>query len=366
MHKPNLTCNNLNTRLVHKTAWVLITLVALTSFSACGKRKAPQPPPGRVKQRAEITGLQRGNQIILSWNLPTRNSAPNSVDRIERADVYRLVEPLAAPLSLTEDEFSLHSTLIASVPITQADFSSKSFSYVDVIDSSGQAARLRYAIRFVNGNGQKAAFSNFLLIQPANVVAAPPGSLSAAVGNDSITLKWTRPAGQAGGSDPAEVLGYNIYRNGKLINKTPVIATIFDDKLFSFGEVYTYTVRAIAPGPQAEPIESLDSEPVTLTPVDRFPPTAPAALTIAAAPTSLSIFFAPNPERDVAGYNVFRSEDPALPSEKWSKINASLLTTNTFRDSAVSSGRTYYYFISAVDTAGNASPASEVVHETVP
>jgi len=80
----------------------------------------------------------------------------------------------------------------------------------------------------------------------------------------------------------------------------------------------------------------------------------------------LSIFFPANPETDVAGYNIYRSTDPGLPKDKWTKLNTELLTKTTFQDEKVESGKRYYYYLTAVDQAGNVSSPSEVVSETVP
>ena len=105
---------------------------------------------------------------------------------------------------------------------------------------------------------------------------------------------------------------------------------------------------------------------MAVSPRDVFPPAAPSGLSIAAAPGRLSIFFAANPEADIAGYNVYRSNDADLPKTIWTKLNAELLTRTTFQDERVESGKKYYYYVTAVDTAGNASSPSDVVSETVP
>src|SRR5919205_1206242 len=89
---------------------------ALT-FSACGKRRPPLPPVEAVPQRTELlSGVQRGNLVILSWPAPRRNAPDVSVQSIRRVDVYRLAEGVQDPLPLTEEEFSARSTLIGSVP----------------------------------------------------------------------------------------------------------------------------------------------------------------------------------------------------------------------------------------------------------
>ncbi|MDQ2976796.1 MAG: TolB protein, partial [Acidobacteriota bacterium] len=62
----------------------------------------------------------------------------------------------------------------------------------------------------------------------------------------------------------------------------------------------------------------------------------------------------------------YRSTDPDLPKAQWNKLNSALLTRTSFQDERVESGKRYYYYLTAVDHAGNVSAPSEVVSETVP
>ena len=151
-----------------------------------------------------------------------------------------------------------------------------------------------------------------------------------------------------------------------MLNKTPVTAAGFDDEFFDFGKEYYYFVRAISIGTQAEPIESAESNILKFKAVDTFAPAAPSAITVAAAPTAISIFFAVNIEKDVVGYKIYRSEDKDLPTDKWTPLTPELLKTNTFQDAKVESGKTYFYYLTATDKFGNVSEPSEVVSETVP
>src|SRR5688500_13659999 len=107
-----LNNSDLNTCLRHKAALALIT-IALLMFFSCGKRKIPLPPMERIQQRVEITGFQQGDQVRLAWKMPARNASDGSILNISRVDVYRLIEPLNSPLSLSEEEFSSRSTLIS-------------------------------------------------------------------------------------------------------------------------------------------------------------------------------------------------------------------------------------------------------------
>ena len=135
---------------------------------------------------------------------------------------------------------------------------------------------------------------------------------------------------------------------------------------FDFGKDYYYFVRAVSVGTQAEPIESAESNVLKFKAVDTFAPSAPAAITVAAAPGAISIFFAVNPEKDVVGYNIYRSTDKDLPRDQWTALTPELLKLNTFQDTKVEPGKTYYYYLTATDKFGNVSEPSEVVSETVP
>ena len=68
----------------------------------------------------------------------------------------------------------------------------------------------------------------------------------------------------------------------------------------------------------------------------------------------------------LTGYRIYRSTDENLDKQKWDLLTPEPLTTNTFQDTRVESGKKYYYFLTAADKAGNISQPSELVSETVP
>jgi fibronectin type 3 domain-containing protein len=367
LNYPNLTALS--------TTFLLGLLLVATI--GCGKRRPPLPPVERVQQRTELlSGVQRGNEIILSWPAPLRNAPDSSVQSIRRIDVYRLAEKPNAPLPLTEEEFSARSTLIGSVTYEQIRTAGDTVSYIDKLELAGEPARLRYAVSFVNAAGQHAAFSNFLLIEPAARVAQPPILLTTGkeIGEEGVTMSWQPPTANIDGSTPVNLLGYNVYRETESqpgVGQTPlntalVTGTQYIDRTAKFGDNYRYVVRSVSLGTAGAQVESLNSNALSVAPRDVFAPSTPANLSIVAAPGRISIFFPANPEPDVAGYNIYRSTDPNLPKDRWTKLNASLLTRTTFQDERVEPQRRYYYYITAVDQTGNVSPPSEVVSETVP
>ena len=361
-----------------KTRILFAILFGVLATAACGKRRPPLPPIERVQQRTELlSGAQQGNEVILSWPAPTRNAPDSSVQSIRRIDVYRLAEKPGAPLALTEDEFAARATLVGSLTFQQIQTAGDTLTYRDPLELAGQPTRLRYALRYVNASGQRAAFSNFLTIEPAARIAqAPTLSSDPKLTEDAITLTWQAPAANIDGSTPVNVLGYNVYRLEESqtepsqvpINSALVSGTEYADKNFQFGNNYRYVVRAVSLGTGGGQVESLNSNAVPITARDTFPPAQPERPSIAPDPSfgRLAIFFAPNKESDLAGYNLFRSTDPNLPKDQWTKLNQSLLTRTTYQDDRVESGKTYYYYLTAVDQVGNVSPPSEVTSEKVP
>jgi len=346
-------------------------------LAACGKRRPPLPPIERVQQRTELlSGVQRGNQVILSWPAPQRNAPDSSVQSIRRIDVYRLAEKPGAPLPLTEEEFASRSTLIGSVTYDQIKVADQELSYTDTLELGGEPTRLRYAVRFVNAAGQRAAFSNFLKIEPAARIAQAPTLIKTdkEIAEDGITLTWQPPAANIDGSTPVNLLGYNVYRMDETqmeisptpLNSAPVSGTQYTDKDFQFGQDYRYIVRSVSLGTEGAAVESLNSNSISVSPRDSFPPSPPGSITIAAALGRLSIFFPANPEPDIAGYTIYRTTDDTLPKDRWTKLNPTLLTRTTFQDENVESGKRYYYYLTVTDKTGNVSIPSEVVSEVVP
>jgi hypothetical protein len=328
--------------------------------------------PGRTE---ELTGGQRANLVILSWPAPRRNAAAGSVQSIRRIDIYRLAEKPDAPLPLTEEDFANRSTLIGSVTYDEILKAGDKLTYTDRLELAGQPSRLRYALRYVNASGQRAAFSNFFLIEPAAQIADPPRQVGAQTTEKAVELSWQPPTKNIDGTTPPNLLGFNVYRTvvkdtqkvePARLNTTPVANPRWSDPGFKFGESYEYFVRSVSLGSGGNPVESLDSDHVAVETRDTFPPSPPGSPSVAPGAGKLAIFFPSNPEADIAGYNLYRSTDPDLPKDKWTKLNDALLTRTTYQDGAVDSGQKYYYYVAAVDQAGNVSQPSEVGSETAP
>lgn len=65
----------------------------------------------------------------------------------------------------------------------------------------------------------------------------------------------------------------------------------------------------------------------------------------------------------VAGYNVYRGTQAA---GAFTRMNSTLETATVYMDTAVTSGHTYYYVTTAVDTGGTESGYSNVAQAVIP
>src|SRR5690606_4099532 len=121
--------------------------------------------------------------------------------------------PLSSPLNMTEAEFSSRAVVIASVPVDDDAFAFKTMTYADALEFATQPVRLRYAVRFVNRSGQRAAFSNSLVVEPAAGIAGNPRELKLAPSQEAIKLDWDAPAANVDGTTRVNLIGYNVYRS---------------------------------------------------------------------------------------------------------------------------------------------------------
>jgi hypothetical protein len=206
-------------------------------------------------------------------------------------------------------------------------------------------------------------------VEPVPGIARPPSNLAGSQAQDRIVITWAPPTENIDGT-PAQVVGYNVYRAkpnadrlGRPINEKPLVEPRFEDSNFLYLTPYVYVVRSVSQGPESQ-VESIDSDRLTITPRDTFPPSAPTNLTAASAGGAVSLFWPTNAERDVVGYNVYRAEGAATAGSQWTRLAGAVVARTTFRDDRVRVGTRYSYRITAVDRYGNESPPSATVTDT--
>ena len=244
------------------------------------------------------------------------------------------------------------------------------------------AAEVTYAVEVLNRNARGAGLSNRVHV-PAVLTLPPPGDLSAELTGDGVVLIWTSP-GESLNLPPNSPVQhrYRIYRRDESSGKDAIAGEVplgepgtahFTDSGFEWEKTYLYRVTAVSivKRPDSEvQVEGDDTPPVRVVAHDVFPPSVPAGLQAAYSGEGqkpfIDLIWAPVTNADLAGYNVYRSESTGAAVRTTVKLNSDLVKSPSYRDSAVASGKTYTYSVSAVDVRGNESQRSERNQRTRP
>jgi hypothetical protein len=81
-------------------------------------------------------------------------------------------------------------------------------------------------------------------------------------------------------------------------------------------------------------------------------PLAPAGFTGRPIPLGMSLFWVRNTERDLAGYNLYRS---TTPGTNYQRLNSAPLLDSVYSDTGLMSDTMYYYVVTAIDTNAHES-----------
>lgn len=356
-------------------SWIVV-LAVLGMVVSCGRVGAPLPPIRRQVPRPEtISVIQRGDRMVVSVARPELSSSHTTNLRTMRLDVLRVIESRTDAPQLDEESFLERAEVAGSLSwneIAQAR-ADEGILFEDG-PLTNLSARYLYAVRWVGDRGRPGPLSSIVVIEATPQLPLPPRDVRARdAAQDVLLITWMPPEENLDGSRPARVLGYNVYRRrrgelhftGPLNGTSPVAGMEFTDRSFDYGTEYEFMVRSVASVAPNDLRESADSVVVAITPRDIFPPAPPEGLTAASANGLVSLFWIPNSESDIAGYNIYRADSPSAFEAAWRKMNPSLHTLTTFRDDRVEPGRRYYYRVTAVDRAGNESRPSAIVSQEV-
>lgn len=353
------------------------------SVAGCGAPGDPRPPVPTVPAAvSDLSARQDGDGVQLSFTLPSKSisgerlSSPPAVeilrgilkpDGAADAKSFRVVDTIPGALV---DNYRFDDHLHFTDPIAPEE------------PKAHPGAAVAYLVRTRASQKRASADSNVVSVR---VFPVPEriSSVEARLTESAIELSWPVPALTSAG-DPLPVLaGYRIYRaevnpssaasptqvlsQGKSGSPSAPLAksetNSYSDTSFNFERTYVYTVRSVIPV-EGKELESSDSQPLTVTPRDTFPPVAPQGLIAAVLPgltpgtSVVELSWSINLETDLAGYRVYRSEQE---NTRGQLLSADLLLAPADRDTSVQPGHRYWYTVTAVDRAGNESAPSASV-----
>jgi hypothetical protein len=352
--------------------------------AGCGAPGEPVPPlptvPVAIK---DLAAHQAGDGVQLSFTLPSHSIAG------ERLSAPPAVEILRGTVKPDGSANSKSFRVVYTIPGALVD-SYSAEGHVRFTDplapeetKSHPGGAVTYVVRTRASRKRASADSNIISLH-VFPVPAPIAAIETRVTESGVELTWPAPASTATGEPVAAITGYRIYRSeihssapsssppehspGKAESHAALLASSetnsYQDTSAVFDHTYVYSVRSIIQV-EGNEVESSDSQPVTITPRDTFPPAAPQSLVAALLPGSepgtvlVDLSWSINLETDLAGYRVYRSEQEGTRGQL---LTPELLPTPAVRDTSVLPGHRYWYTVTAVDRAGNESaPGAAVV-----
>lgn len=362
----------------------IVVLALLAAALGCGKQAPPLPPlrnvPAPVK---DLTVVQQGPQLLLSFTYPTVTPAGTALGGISAVEIWSVGRPApdakANPLDVKEfGPVAKPVQKIAGADLTSATSGSR----IDIslplpptttttpapppVPGTTPAApagptplAAYFAVRTFGKEGDRSDFSNIVSLVPKTPPAAPQ-QVTATARGDGILVEWTPVAGT--------VAGYNVYRRGSTerANAKPVHTAgptekSWLDNTARFGQGYIYSVTALS---QIQPpIESAIAAEREVRYVDRFPPPAPTELVALAEAGRVRLVWRPSEAEDVAGYLVYRRSEEG---GKLERVTPQPVVAAEYVDTAVAAGKTYVYRVTAIDQTGNESGPGNEVRAEVP
>lgn len=361
----------------HRGAPTLLALALLVGSAGCGKQGAPTPPLRAVPAPTrDLTAVQQGAQILLSFTYPKTTPAGAPLAGITAVEILEMARP-AAPdgtvppvdprqfnaaakprmtaqgadltAATSGDRIVIALPISATVPTTPT---------TETTASATPEARY-FAVRTTGKNGDRSEISNVAAVAP-KAPPRPPEQVTVTARADGVQIEWTGVEGAAA--------GYNIYRRASTerthgpapIHQAQPAERSWLDSTAVFGNDYIYTVTSIA---QRDPVvESGIGSEHEVRYQDRFPPSVPSDLVALAEAGRVRLVWEPAEAGDLAGYLVYRRSGTG----EFTRITERPVESPEHVDTSVAAGQAYSYRVTAVDQAGNESGASAEVRTEVP
>lgn len=398
---------------------LVVALLLAAPIAGCGKKGDPLPPIRQIPAAArDFQVIQRGDQLLLSLPYPTTTAAGTPLAGVSQVAVWQLLWGAPAggdAASRQVDQRQFVSGAQAGLALDRAEVQEavvgnrvsltlpmSRFEEEGAAVSEREQAMLTLAVKTMGPEGEESGFSNLASVALRPAPASPTG-LSAEGQDRGIRLRWEYPEtaeedsegaseeGEAAAEAPSEeaeeaeeategdapekergILGFNVYRRlaterryGKPLQQVGRRARTFVDPTAVLGQRYVYTVTAVA---ERRPVlvESAFGEEVEFDYRDRFAPPVPTGLVALFQQTGgenrVRVVWRPVEADDLAGYRVYRR---GPESQQFRLLREELATGTELIDVEVSSGATYTYRVTSVDSSGNESGASQQVSANI-
>jgi hypothetical protein len=309
-----------------RTKWLLLAAAVWTS--ACGYIGEPLPPALNIPVAVhDLAVSEVGDKLIVSYTEPKLTTENLPVKELGKPDLRingERVEVAANEKDLARYELPAEKWVGQTIKATVRSVSGRR--------TSGPSNEVELKV-----------------VQPLET----PGALRADADAKGVRLTWTGEPGRTG-------VTWHVMRRTPEQPAAAQLGTAdkpeYLDTTAVYGRDYEYTVRAAF-----EAAISETAGPVSIKPLDTFPPAVPTALSANTGVGRIGLTWERATEPDLRGYRVYRG-----PKGGELAVLVDLVETPAYSDRQIEPGKAYVYAVSSVDQAGNESTRSQPVEVIAP
>lgn len=246
MHPPRFSSKNWRTLKIWG-ALICTMLLALT-LSGCGKKGPVMPLEARLPVApSQVTLSQRGESLLLGWDIPKFNQDGSELIKLKRFDIYRIdYEPERGCPECRNPTYLLQQIDADYYRSTSRD-SQRIYMWDHFVEPGSG-----YRYRIVPINHKDQAGNAATIHRPCFTAPLPPENLHVETADRQVTLRWDAAAQRADDTPQSAVIGYNIYRcnageyfGPRPLNREPLKNTTYVDMNLDNGHTYRYTLRTV-------------------------------------------------------------------------------------------------------------------------
>ena len=330
-----------------------ILLLLPLAFSGCGI-KGPPVAPSSTNPAAvtELRGWSREGRVFLAWGSPTKNTDGSDLKDLLGFRVFRQSRPLPpSPCPDCPLKYEAVAEIDVEYPPPEAQVEGGRVLWRET--TLKPQTEYTYLVRAYNSYKNASPESSPVTIFWDDPPSAPP-KITVRSEDKALEINWEFTSHLITGKEMVDFSGFHLYRHGKgelfgffPLNPDLIKENRFVDAVLENGKSYYYQVRVVR-NFRGTLIEGLSSPVASGIPEKLTPPSPPTGLVAATQKEGVTLRWNPNPEPDIAGYNVYRREKG---ESAFIKINAQLITEQYFLDKEADPHKSYFYSLKAVDTS---------------
>ncbi|MDY0213019.1 MAG: fibronectin type III domain-containing protein [Desulfuromonadaceae bacterium] len=197
---------------------------------------------------SQVTLSQRGESLLLGWDIPKTNQDGSELTELKRFDIYRIdYEPeLGCP------ECRNPTYLLQQIDADYYRSTSQDNQRIYMWDHFVEPGS-GYRYRIIPINRKDQAGDAATIHRPCFSAPLPPENLRVETADRQVTLRWDAAAQLVDNTAQSTVIGYNIYRcnageyfGPRPLNREPHKTTTYADMNLDNGRAYRYTLRTVA------------------------------------------------------------------------------------------------------------------------